>query len=426
MGVEATSETVARGWPEAGSLINGVYPLMSMLHSSDRSAVFMTEARARGVAAAAIKIVRAAPVLTDLQLRHWRIATALSHPHLLRLFDSGHCQLAGQPFLFVVMEYADQTLAQVLPKRALTADEAREMLSPALDALAFLHRKNLVHGQLKPANFLVVGDQLKLASDTIRPAGQPRAGNVVRASTILRKYSTADPPPLRISGVWASRWSRRSPRASRGRTRKPSPCRRPCHRPSSDVAQRCLSLDPTARPTAAELHATLLRAADTPAAAARAARRSRSPVGRATAVAPVAPERGCRRRCGTRRCLCAGMGNSAAISRPCRAGGPQRRRGCTPDLSPGRASAEHVTARGGSHRATRSGQLAPSRQAACRTQRGAQSGSTHAAAGRGGALGAPRADARHPTQCPEYGPGPDQGRRAYHGGRPGRGLRCAA
>jgi TonB family protein len=37
-----------------------------------------------------------------------------------------------------------------------------------LDALAFLHGRNLVQGQLKPTNILVVGDQLKLASDTIR------------------------------------------------------------------------------------------------------------------------------------------------------------------------------------------------------------------------------------------------------------------
>jgi len=61
------------------------------------------------------------------------------------------------------MEYAEQTLSQILPHRALSPDEVREMLLPTLDALAFLHRKNLVQGQLKPANLLVVNDQLKLA-----------------------------------------------------------------------------------------------------------------------------------------------------------------------------------------------------------------------------------------------------------------------
>ncbi len=91
------------------------------------------------------------------------------------MFESGRCQLGGQHFIFVVMEYAEQTLAQILPNRPLTSDEVRELLLPALDALDFLHRKNLVHGQLKPPNFLVVEDQLKLASDNIRPAGPPSA-----------------------------------------------------------------------------------------------------------------------------------------------------------------------------------------------------------------------------------------------------------
>ena len=39
------------------------------------------------------------------------------------------------------MEHAEQTLAQVLPHRALTADEVREMLPATFDALGFLHRQ---------------------------------------------------------------------------------------------------------------------------------------------------------------------------------------------------------------------------------------------------------------------------------------------
>jgi len=265
MGVEARSETVAQRWPELGSVINGTYPLLSMQHGSDRSAVFITETRARGVAAVAIKIVRAAPVLTDLQLRHWRTATALSHPHLLQLFDAGQCQLAGQQFLFVVMEYAEQTLAQVLPKRALTAGEAREMLAPALDALGFLHRKNLVHGQLKPANLLVVGDQLKLASDTVRPAGEPRASSVAPslydAPEVQHGRSTpaADIWGLGITLVEALTQTLPWPDAKTTSL--------PPSLPSAfvDVAQRCLSHDPTARPTAAELNTEFRRTPETPA-----------------------------------------------------------------------------------------------------------------------------------------------------------------
>ena len=266
MGVEARSENVAQGWPESGALINGAYPLLTMLHGSDRSAVFTTEVRARDVAVGAIKLVRAAPVLTDLQLRHWRTATARSHPHLLQLFDSGQCQLAGQGYLFVVMEYADQTLAQLLGKRALTADEAREMLPPALDALAFLHRKNLVQGQLKPANFMVVGDQLKLASDTVRPAGEPRASRVPASlydppeAQHGRATPAGDVWGLGVTLVEALTQSLPWPDVTSRSTSLP-----PSLPPAFvDVVQRCLSHEPTARPTVAELNAEFLRAPAAP------------------------------------------------------------------------------------------------------------------------------------------------------------------
>src|SRR5580698_686142 len=159
------------GWQNA--VINGVYPLHRLLSGSERSAVFLSECAGQAVPQAAVKIIPIERV-TLAQLSHWKLATGLSHPHLVQLFDAGLCQLGGQPFLFVVMEYAEQTLSQVLSQRALTAEEVREMLPPTLEALAFLHGQGLVQSHLKPDNILVVNDQLKLASDGIRPAGAPR------------------------------------------------------------------------------------------------------------------------------------------------------------------------------------------------------------------------------------------------------------
>jgi serine/threonine protein kinase len=158
-----------------GQVINGVFPLRRFVRASDHSAVFLSEHAAQNLPIAALKLVPAVPKLAQAQLARWSTAAALAHPHLIRLLESGRCQIEDLDFVFVVMEYAEQTLAQILPQRALTADEVKEMLPPTLRALAFLHSKNLVHGQLKPSNFLVVDDQLKLASDTIRPAGESTA-----------------------------------------------------------------------------------------------------------------------------------------------------------------------------------------------------------------------------------------------------------
>ncbi len=156
-------------WPRwQGHVINGVGRLGGCLGYSDHSSVFLTESATRRPAVVAVKLVPTDRALTESLLPRWRRAAGLAHSHLIRAWDCGGCQLDGLPHLFIVLEYAEQTLAQVLLRRALTHTEAREMLLPTLDALAYLHGQNLLHGQLKPANILVVADQLKLASDTVR------------------------------------------------------------------------------------------------------------------------------------------------------------------------------------------------------------------------------------------------------------------
>jgi TonB family protein len=73
----------------------------------------------------------------------------------------------------VVSEYADENLAQVVPQRALSNEEADAMLRPAIQVLAYLHDSGLVHGHLRPSNVMAVNDQLKLSSDGVRAAGSP-------------------------------------------------------------------------------------------------------------------------------------------------------------------------------------------------------------------------------------------------------------
>lgn len=154
-----------------GQVVKGVFPLRRFLGGSGQGAVFLTDYDAGKRIEAAIKIVPVVGSQADARLAHWRTAAALSHQHLVRLFDMGRCQLGGREFLFIVMEHGEQTLAEFLSQRSLTAEEVRALLLPTLDALAYLHGNQLVHSQLKPTNFLVVNDQLKLTSDAVRPVG---------------------------------------------------------------------------------------------------------------------------------------------------------------------------------------------------------------------------------------------------------------
>src|SRR5215470_10532921 len=107
----------------AGQLIDG-FPLHRYLGGDENHALFLTETGADTPQKAAIKLVPADPDTTEKQLRHWRMAAELSHPNLMRLFQRGHWQLNGTPLLYVVLEYADEDLSQVIPDRPLSLKEA--------------------------------------------------------------------------------------------------------------------------------------------------------------------------------------------------------------------------------------------------------------------------------------------------------------
>jgi Protein kinase domain len=255
MSVEPRRVAKTEVWTDWESrVVNGLFPLRRFLGGSNHSAVFLTEYRAEKLTDAAIKFVPADTLQAEAQLVQWGTAATLSHPHLVRLFDVGRCQFGGRPFLFVVMEYAEQTLAQILPKRALNPDEAREMLLPTLDALAFLHRNSLVHGQLKPSNFLVVNDQLKLSSDTIRPTGGSANGNTsagINAGSAATG-TASDVWDLGITLVEAL--TQRTPIWTDERSETAI---LPVALPLGfvDTVRRCLSRTPANRPTVAELEA---------------------------------------------------------------------------------------------------------------------------------------------------------------------------
>jgi serine/threonine protein kinase len=264
-------------------IVNGLFPLRRFLGRSNHSVVFLTEFRAQNLPKAAIKLVPADPAVDESQLARWQRIAALSHPHLIRILDSGRCMLGGHPFLFVVMEYAEQTLAQILPHRPLTPDEVREMLIPTLDALAYLHRKNLVQGQLKPVNFLVVNDQLKLASDTIRSAGDP-AG-------VSAKPSVYDPPEAKSSPMEAAGdvWSLGITLVE-ALTQNPAAALGASSHPLTGVVRRCLTPNPAGRPAISDLQAQFspASAALAPSAPASAALASAAPASAAPASAAPA------------------------------------------------------------------------------------------------------------------------------------------
>jgi TonB family protein len=264
------SRDVARdfwaGW--LGRVIDGTYRLGRLIGGSEQSGVFLAEHEGRESAAVAVKLVPSNAILAEAQLPEWQVAASLDHPHLIHILGSGQCELDRQAYLYVVMECADQSLEQILKGRALTEDEAREMLPPILSALNYLHGRQLVQGQLKPANFLAVGDQLKLASDTVHRIGEPGASR--------HALSVYDPPEVRdgsyttagdIWGLGVSLFEAlsRSPPAGLDEGRAAVELPREISPAFRELIASCLSHRSYDRPKVSEIEAWLRRQGTAPA-----------------------------------------------------------------------------------------------------------------------------------------------------------------
>jgi TonB family protein len=161
-----------------GQIFDGKFALLRYLGGSERSAVFLTERHDRErLVKAAIKLIPANQEMGELQLLRWLKASELSHPHLIPLYDSGRTEIDGVSLVYVVMECAEENLSQVLPSRALTPAEAREMLESVVNVLSYLHEKGFIHGHIKPANIMASGEQLKVSSDGLCQAGESPDGS---------------------------------------------------------------------------------------------------------------------------------------------------------------------------------------------------------------------------------------------------------
>jgi len=165
-----------------GEVADRKFSLERYLGSSETAAVFLTQfASGR----AAIKLKPAGQVQADELVERWNRNAALHHRHLAGILAAGTCTLNAMTLAYLVVEYAEENLAEVLRDRPLTTDEAREMLLPVADALAYLHGQGLVHGSLKPSNILAVGDTVKISCDEVS-AGDPAADIRALGATLVQ------------------------------------------------------------------------------------------------------------------------------------------------------------------------------------------------------------------------------------------------
>jgi hypothetical protein len=194
-----------------------------------------------------------------------RVASLVAHPGVISVFDVGID--GGRPF--VVMELVEgPTLASVLEDGPVGDGEATRIGARIAEALAAIHSRGIVHGDVTPANVIVAPDggpkltDLGTASLTPRDGDEPRGesgsdGPMARSE----RYGTlpyvapevmagADPTPaadvyslgVLLAELCADRRGAGSADVA-------------------DIAQRARATDPSARPAAAAMASTLAAAA---------------------------------------------------------------------------------------------------------------------------------------------------------------------
>lgn len=242
-----------------GRMIEGKYPLQQFLGGTPSSGVFLTGRGGAPAEKAVIKFILAHPGTAKLHLSQWARAARLSHPNLLQLLDSGRCGLDGRDLLYVVFEYAEENLSQILPERALTAEEAREMVVPVTEALIYLHGQGLAHGHLKPSNVHAIGEQIKLSVDSVTRLGELHLG---RGADSYSAPELVSSPVTGATDVWAlgmtlvEALTQHAPDVPAARHSDPEvPPTLP--QPFLDITRHALKRDPARRWTPADIAAHL-------------------------------------------------------------------------------------------------------------------------------------------------------------------------
>jgi serine/threonine protein kinase len=243
-----------------GTSIDGKFTLLRWLGQSERSSVFLTELEGDPPRKAAIKLIPARAVDADACLAQWAAASDLSHPHLVRLFDCGRCAIDGEEYLYVVTECADEILSEILAARALTPAETAEMLGPVLDALSWLHARDLIHAHLKPSNIMVVNDSLKLSVDGLRTDGEFGRPSLSSGKGDAPEIATGILSPA--ADLWSlgvlvvEALTLRPPVWNASSDAEPF-LPAPMPRPFSSIARGCLQVDPAIRWTLSDIRASL-------------------------------------------------------------------------------------------------------------------------------------------------------------------------
>ncbi len=107
----------------------------------------------RNVAIKTIQLEKTTPKIKQLLLTEARTIAKLQHPNIITLYEMD--EHLGTPYL--VFEYVDgESFKNYLINRGkLTTKDAIHIISPLLNAIAYAHKRSIIHRDLNPSNIII-------------------------------------------------------------------------------------------------------------------------------------------------------------------------------------------------------------------------------------------------------------------------------
>ena len=142
-----------------------------------------------------------------LALAHeFQTLAGLRHPNIISVLDYGFDE-NGQPFF--TMSYLEEAQTILAAANGRSAPEKVNLLIQTLEALAYLHRRGILHRDLKPDNVLVVGDTVRVLDFGLAAAKEQATDSVgswlYMAPEVLLGQPATEASDLYAVGVLAYR-----------------------------------------------------------------------------------------------------------------------------------------------------------------------------------------------------------------------------
>lgn len=164
------------GWE--GRVVEGKFPLLEWRGGSESCGSFFTVLG--GLQQAIIQFILASDPGADAHLAQWNFATGLSHPHIARVLDAGHCVIDDTELVYSVTEFSDATLSRIVRSGTLGPARTKEVFIPVLSALSYLHKNGVVHGHINPSTIQFACAKPKLSIADLFLAGSAKRNIAIR------------------------------------------------------------------------------------------------------------------------------------------------------------------------------------------------------------------------------------------------------